>query len=274
MLFLFLVASDTFTNQHTMRGLFLLLALTFCGAAAMGQIGVRDSYATGYKPKYDSTKNFITDKKDLQAMVGQEILILPPAQGKTEVYEVNNLTVNKHPLWSRFLLSYSPMKYHSYVSGKYYMITAIEVVEVDKTKYHFMTLVERDKGKKKKPDKVYYNLGVASVSHIVTYNAPFLTVGFLEKLKRKYLGKTLISTASHSKPYYDIDTDEDIYVKEGDRVVCVDITLVNGRNYFYLQPSYILQTESGNEYAVPFKAFTGDLYVSAPLEGYKVIDGY
>lgn len=80
-------------------------------------------------------------------------------------------------------------------------------------------------------------------------HAPFILVSFFTKLKKKYSSNNLIAERDLSG-FRDINTGNEVYIKQNDKWTCADFSFVDTKENFRLFPYFFLKNNKGEEIRV------------------------
>jgi hypothetical protein len=199
---------------------------------------------------YDSTyfgyRDFLI-QGDIKQYIGQEIYLLPISKVDTnkhysdffyklqQLYNPNDLTneLNKYKI-----------NYDSIKNQKLLILDA-DFISLSRNEWYLKLLFkQKDTIFYVAPYQVYYYQSIQLL--------PFIMNAFLEKSKRIFLKSTFI--VNHELSTFDINSREKLSLKEGERWICDDITLLDLGNWNirYSMPSLILKNSKGNEIFVNF----------------------
>jgi len=218
------------------RLLIILFFITTIGGFA--QITVKTAAAPVIKHVYDSTVN--VNLEDLQGMKGQTIFFPPTSSGK-------EVTFDKSFVWTVIYSDYnhSGINTNKCVLNKYFIIDDVLPHNYDLTPKNdtvFFKLVNKDND-----SIIYYKMGKEDDGYHYYHELPFITQGYYEKLKSKIGEKYHKDSRYSDKKVYEINTGEEIPLKENEIYTISDVIVTNTGEKF-LKPAFVLKTSSGKEF--------------------------
>lgn len=203
-------------------------------------------------PPYDSLYNFY--ERHIERLIGQEVIIFNRSQKSTPDFDrpYENTLFTKlgdknevRPLGN--FNSYYGKHYiiHNIVAGGLGRGLILEIYKGYKEiEYPLLQLVEKETR-----DTLYYKIGEKIYESGIDYKHPLLVLGYFEKMKKLYIGKKLKATEDATE--IDINTRDDIRIKKGDIVTCIDVTMSDFSKKDFGLPVYRLRTADSAEYTIP-----------------------
>jgi hypothetical protein len=209
--------------------------------------------------KYDSLQNYLGSK--VFQYVGQELYLKPlPESLRTYGYDEFFTSIDdgfKTNGENVYKCCQSFNSLYDELEGKYFQV--LEVIkhpraEADPVLYatkYFLQLKEKESG-----DTCYFKYDANSIEEVF----PFVVVGYFEKAKKKYIGRTYITKGknwvSKTEPMIDIVSGKNVSVAVGKVWKCIDFTI---EDKFY-ELALILQSGIGEKVALSVVSLKGGYF--------------
>ncbi|MBD3627575.1 hypothetical protein [Cyclobacterium sp.] len=184
---------------------------------------------------YDSLSNFLGE--DYKKYKGQSLFLLPKSEDLQKygydgfIFDMNKRSTDESNIYA-CCDSYNSK--YQVLQGRYFSV--IDVFEDPSSSFSSDAFL---KIKIDGTDEVLFY----KYSTRYSSSFPFLVVGYFEKQKQFYVGKEFL-TRSFDEKYTDINNGDEIIMKKGEYVKCLDLT-IDERNY---QPSLVFETEEGHKF--------------------------
>lgn len=257
------------------KTLFLFSILLFAFFYSFGQIKITEIAPLDKKdivmPPYDSLYQVIT-KENYKKYIGQKLYILPYSKlyfsfrdSTSSAIEIKGYSGFSNSLISSYNGAkenqYKPVNHkHKYdyfsdakaLSGKYFEITDI-IDQTDELKFNVYQagLYLKLRGENKKDNYLFYQLGLKSTK------GPFIVVGYYEKLK--YLNQNKKYILQKNIEANDINTGKKLNIKSGSEWTCIDVTLIETRENYLVEPVFIYKDSTNNQIVVKIRGKQGNI---------------
>ena len=182
---------------------------------------------------YDSSLNFLG--KDVLLYKGQELYLIGKSESSRE-YGYSGFIIDFKKGSGSLKNTYQPIipedkKYIEYdiggksiydsLAGKYFKV--LDIYEHPKSKEekylygtkYYLALEEKESGK-----KLYFEYDSKS-----EYSFPFIVLGYFEKIKKNFIGKSYVISTNYFEDSKEISTGNIIHNRPGQKWTCIDLTI-------------------------------------------------
>lgn len=226
--------TDLNTKLFLMKKLLFILLFTSFYLLSFAQVSIRSASSPNLEIAYDSLTNYL-DRNKIKAYIGQQLYVKPKSESLTDGGYEDFYTKPNADIKNIYAPIGQDLEASQYDNLAGRTFTVLDIVKgVGKEYNDFLKLTDGE-------DEIYYLYTPYSTSF------PFITLGYLEKLKNNHIGKLFYFTTDVNEYWPDFENGKDVHLISRELWKCTDIIL-EGKYLNHLE--CILKNDKGETISI------------------------